>query len=300
MSNTLNSITILKNLYSDEELMNNLNTMIDSLSSQLLYDRLRRSFITDKLLQIQNSFYAKYVPAYCKMQLCEGLPINIQQTVINYLVTSETVYEFLSSRKDRAQNDYSAALISLTKAVELILNYAISKMQISFDKSLPSLVKSQIFDKTVQKSHLALGPCIICIKGCEDINVNINQNKHIHLEPKNEFVFTLNGQATTVTDAWGIDDVFSFEKLKLFKGLQITIDKERENISSETAMAFSDNSKLNKLLFIKSLEHLKDHYRNPIAHKDPIDDNKVIACRKILIEGEYILWILIYLISHSF
>ncbi|HHW49156.1 MAG TPA: hypothetical protein GXX14_11170 [Clostridiaceae bacterium] len=62
-------------------------------------------------------------------------------------------------------------------------------------------------------------------------------------------------------------------------------------------IAFNDDAEFNRMLLTKGLEYVKGNYRNNVAHKNGITPQAVEDCRRILIQSENLLWILLYIMN---
>ena len=69
--------------------------------------------------------------------------------------------------------------------------------------------------------------------------------------------------------------------------------KENEQVKIKP----STNDDQNRMLLAKALMYVKDHYRNKVAHKDPVPMTKVEECQKILLQSQYLLWICLYILK---
>lgn len=295
IEDSIQKISLLKKKYydetvknSDESVENNsdefeklLDDICNELSAKLQYNNSGRTEIENYILDIQKEFIERYCHDYDGFDLIQKLPLELRTNVLNYLVTSETVFRILSSRKDADELDFSAALISLTKVVEVILNYIFSKMDVIYDSKMdPTFVKN-FFYNGQPKGSIEFGPGIFLLKDSKKIIVESEKDNKLKNTGKFEVKhFSL----------WKGNDVIDISKLKKYQDIDMKVSGYNNKTS---VMHFTNDDIHNRMLLAKALEYIKDNYRNTMAHKDMIKLTKLKEGRELLILTENMIWILL-------
>ncbi|NLI89165.1 MAG: hypothetical protein GX366_01970 [Epulopiscium sp.] len=275
-------------------LISSYNQIIHNLSTRLSTHYIGREEVENKLLTLQKDFIDKYNLDVKSFDLISLLPRHIQGDCRNYLVTSEIVFKVLSDRDDRDQVDFSAALISLTKAMEKILNDIYQQMDIKIYPGIDSKTKHTYFKKIepylLKYDSIAFGPCIYLLSDGKFINYNEKSGDFTwgsrYLWKKSRFNY------------WGGNQILDFSRLSQLRGLEIPFETKGKNRKLIKRVAsFSNNQEYNRMLFIKGLEYIKDNFRNVVAHQNSISLDTFVEARSFLIQTEEMLWVLIYLLK---
>lgn len=254
-----------------------------------VYDRK----VTEKLInESHDKFCNEQYPGE-KKDLFSTLPDHLRIEIWNYLVTAEMIFRYLKEQND-PDLDYTPALISLTKALEFVLFEAYKKFDIS-DLNVDADIKKFTLDKNNNKcSHLELGNLIYLLK----------DGSRISLDKSNRTVFYNKNScySTSHFDKWN-NGVFNISELAKFTKLDIIVTDYQKD-KEPFAVHFSpkgklDSEKTNRAILARTLEHIKETYRNPAAHKDKMKETAVESCRKLMLETEQILWILLAIIDFS-
>lgn len=292
ISDSLSRVARMKQALSgkedEEQTLAAIQRIADELNDMLLSSTLGRDDAGRKINDLLDTFVQTCLTPADDPDLLQKVPA-IRDDIYNYLVTSEVVFRMLEGKNDPAM-DFSAALISLTKALELVMNYIYSRMNVHNYTTLDAGLRKEVFDKNGnKKASLTMGPCITLLKDARYINVA----PFFHTS-------TLVEQSTYSDPhyaRWGGDTVLDIPKLAQFGSIPIHINGYRNGAVTEEVMHFTTDPVFNRRLLAKALEYIKDNYRNPAAHKDILGIDKVRSCHQLLVEGEYLLWILLSIIK---
>lgn len=257
---------------------------------------------------LQNRISAKYIGRdeviNSYMKLDQGLNCwnRLNDECRNMLITAEIVYKTLSERADSKELDYSPAMIPLTKVVEYLLNQVFNKIKpfINFDNDFR--IKNDYRDDNFRrifgdsddsgwkpKDSIELGPCIKML-----CNGNINLNSHEVLYESKWFC----AHGKNRRQDWHVDNFINWSKLSRFVPEIIQCNAFNDPKGKNTKkFAFSNDVETNRLIFITSLEYVKNAYRNQVAHKNGIDKPKMDECRDNMILAKKLIWILIYIMN---
>jgi len=274
-----------------ENVLKNFNEVIVELARKLENQYIGHEDVELYIDGLQMDFINKYkldVPGY---NLISKLPDEERKECKMFLVTSEIVFRMLSRRSDRGKLDFSPALISLTKALELVLNIVFQKLYITqsnIDKGSWDYYLNK-YDGS-KKDSIELGPCINLLKDSMSIQVKSSGYGEYELSWERKFI-----EGMSRFSAMQGEKAIDFNKLSKFMGLKLLIQPRPKKPTIK--VAFNDNPEFNRMLLIKGLEYVKDNYRNNVAHKDGISPDAVKDCRRILIQSENLLWILLYIIN---
>lgn len=274
------------------QMLSAIDSVIKELSRKLQSQYTGRDEVEMEIAKLQKDFVAQFSLPVPNGSLISLLPIELRQDCLNFIVTSEIVFRMLSKREDRDKLDFSPALISLTKVLELILNYVFKKMDADPSIGVGKDKGYYFNDDGTKKESIEFGACIylLCDGG---INVN-NINGSISLSWYNNYI-----ARGSRFDEWGGNRVLDIERLKSFDRIKLKIDKKKNKKVIKTFIAsFSRNdSEYNRMLLAKGLEYIKDNYRNFVAHKDGVSMQSVQECREILLQSRFLLWVLMYLLK---
>lgn len=274
-----------------ENVLKNFDKVVVELARKLESKYIGRENVELYIDGLQTDFIKTYRLDVAGNNLISKLPDEERKECNNFLVTSEIVYRMLSRRSDRDKLDFSPALISLTKALELVLNIVFQKLYITqsnIDKGSWDYYLNK-YDGN-KKESIELGPCINLLKDGMLIQVIGGGYGKYELSWKRKFI-----EGRSRFSAMQGEKAINFNKLSEFKGLKLIIQPKPRKPAIKAA--FSDDSEFNRMLLIKGLEYVKDNYRNNVAHKDGISPDAVKDCRRILIQSENLLWILLYIIN---
>jgi hypothetical protein len=301
----------IKNAYEEKEadkfLLNELDSQVDELVKIYMSsdeDSIKKS--EEALYASQRAFTKEYFGDENKNLFANLKNTSLEQTVKKYILTSDLVYNHLSSLNDN-NLDFSAALISLTKALELILNekfYTPMKAVIDADTTATNNDKPGTYN-----SSESLGTYIGFIWDVQKRKVPQNgNNQHV------SNLYLDNGkiairQPGNHFDRYNGDNYLDFSILgDYFDGFKVNIldynlPNPDETQAPLTLKFEKGNNDYNRLLFACLLDYIRAKYRNPVAHKDIIASNHFEEARKcILYKREYqdfqaALWLLLSIIK---
>ena len=287
----LNEFGLAKN---DEKIINKLIESIENFLIKLVdfVERDDRRKLIGVIKNLQMEFIEKYELGISADELINYFPNR--DKIENFLVTSELVFNTLSIREDKNELDFSPAIISLTKAMELIMNWAFAQMEFERSDIDEASARHYFNDNGDKKESITLGPCINLLKDSSKIIV-----KDSGLEWGSKFKSgrgTIESRFEKINKNSSGKNVYHFDRLNKFKGLKIKINYKKGKDIDETEVCFTEDSEQNRLIFIKGLEYIKDNYRNKVAHKDGILIDAAAECRELMIQTQNLLWILMYLL----
>ena len=208
------------------------------------------------------------------------------EKIMDYLITSEIVYELLRQRTTAVTDkalDYSPALIPLTKALEYVLNSCFSRMNVHSVR-LQDVNTKVYFDKSNNvKQGIELGPCAFLFRTYKHVSVinGANNINYIDQLPKSLFY------------EWDGDQIFDIGILKKLDHIQMRF--ETNNV--EVSVPFTSDDMQNLHILFLSILHISNNYRNVVAHKDPVTDVKYTECKNLMIQSENLLWIILNMIK---
>lgn len=258
-----------------DSLIEQISQIAEDLMNMMLASRQGRSEVERELTILREKFEQTYFPG-CE-DLMEKLPDTVRDDVQNYLVTSALVFRMMEAQKDESL-DYSAALISMTKALELVMHHVYTKLDVKYDESF--IVRDT--DKKKDKEYKR-----------QITEVYFNKK----LEPKSKL--TLRPYVEILSNdrfaLWGVDQVLDIGMLSRFIDIQLHTRKdENGNFVCES---FSDDADKNRKCFKKALGCICDNYRNRSAHPNVVTLIEVEECRQLLIDGQNLLWILLAILK---
>ena len=213
-----------------------------------------------KITALRKDFEETYLEG--QVDLLRKLPEKIRTDVHNYLVTSTMVFQMMEARDDDTL-DYSAALISMTKALELVMVYVYSRLHVQPYEKMDAKTESIYFKDGQPVKTQTLRPCIE----------------------------SLNGKRF---EAWGGDAVMDMSMLHRFGDIELVVglDAQGEPVKD----AFSPSRKranANRDKLCRSLGYVCENYRNRSAHPDVVTLMQVKECQQLLIDGQKLLWIVL-------
>ncbi len=272
----------------NEKIMAQLEEVTENLGKRLYLVSADKYSIENEIDKLQKDFLKKYLPNEVELNLFDRVPLNIQQDIKTYIVTSRVVFKFLENRPDNIDLDFSPALISLTKAVEMLLNYAYSEMRLPEYEEVKDDLDKHLLDmfykKPNRKSSLELGSCIFLLKDYKYINIK-NENNRYKAIGNTKYL-------KSHFENWGGNDIFDFSIISKFSEISINVDIDKTR--GKGALYFTEDKSYNRLVISKALEYLKNNYRNIVAHKDKVKASEAQECHELLLQTENLLWILLY------
>lgn len=218
------------------------------------------------ITELREDFEQQYLGG--QVDLMQKLPEEVRIDVHNYLVTSNVVFRMMENQKDESM-DYSAALISLTKALELVMMHIYTRMDVKPYEGMKQESWKYYFDDNGQPIKTqTLRPCIELLKG----------------------------QARFA--AWGGDQVLDLGMLGLFQdiSLQVGVDEQGEpKLSHLRSGKKHIGSNMGTLQ--QALMYVCNNYRNRSAHTDMVTLMQVQECQRLLIDGQKLLWIMLAILK---
>lgn len=250
-----------------ELLHSDLDVLHDNLVNKLVNHKSSRYDVENTLVHLQKKFINNY-GVNANEDLTHKLPLNLSHDVQNYLVTAEIVYMTLSARRDVEELDFSAALISLTKVIEVVFNYIFDKMQVKYDSTIieKNLLRQYFTKKKEKKSHIEFGPGVVLL---QDV----------------------------LFEEWNGKDVVDISKLWKYKGLHLITGRKEDGTWYEES--FREDDQYNRNLLKASLLFVKDEYRNIGAHCDSVKLSKLEEARELLLMTESLIWVLLDILKDT-
>lgn len=246
-----------------------------------------RPEVEREIAENRRAFEEKYAKVLGENNdLMNKLEENVRKDVQNYLVTSNMVFKMMKTQhegesRDDKNLDYSAALISMTKALELVMKHIYIKVNgvnedgriykytgmTNYDWSHYAYLDKENKKYWVKIKNQTLRPCINILQDQERI------------------------------EAWKIKEVLNLELLKKFEEIQ-EVNVEKLDTYTGTEIENYRNQKndpemhpVSKLRL--ALGHVCQKYRNGSAHTGVITLVDVEECQKMLITGQNLLWIVL-------
>lgn len=246
-----------------------------------------RPEVEREIAENRRAFEEKYAKVLGENKdLMNKLEENIRKDVQNYLVTSNMVFKMMKTQhegesRDDKNLDYSAALISMTKALELVMKHIYIKVNgvnkggriykytgmTNYDWSHYAYQDKETKKYWVKIKNQTLQPCINILQDQERI------------------------------EAWKIKEVLNLELLKKFEEIR---DLKVKTLDTYTGTEIENYRKqkndpemhpVSKLRL--ALGHVCQKYRNGSAHTGVITLVNVEECQKMLITGQNLLWIVL-------
>ena len=258
----------------EEETLVLIEDIIKSLTEQIMLSSEGRAYVDFKLELAQEDFITEYALNMNNHTLIEKLPNECQRDIHEYLATSQYVFDLLSSRDFKEDVDYSPAIITLTKAIERLLNLVYKQIK---DNTESEILIDAINDK--QKKHF------INSKGLKE---SLEMGPLLHLLDKDFY------------EKWDVSRYLDITKLESFAGLELpglgaAEDEEHRTIKVKEGGSFSSDPENNRVVLHNSIDYIRDEFRNKCAHKDPIKKDKALECREIMLDAQKLLWILLWI-----
>lgn len=264
-----NKLTEVMDEKQREELLREIEEITDELTHTAKEASLWRPWVEREIRKLLCKFEQDYANVLVgKTDLMNKLRKNVREDVHNYLVTSNMVFQMMKTQND-AKLDYSAALISMTKALELVMRYIYLKLTITEYADMDPKDKRFYFDcyNHVKKDKQTLQPCIDIFK----------EEKRIK--------------------AWGVENVLDLSLLEKFSEIK---DLKVEKMVEKDGKYYREHCKVRKGTHAYyasklrlALTHVCQKYRNGTAHANFIGLVHVEECQRLLLEGERLLWILL-------
>lgn len=225
-----------------------------------------RPEVEQHITALREDFELKYLQG--DVDLMQKLPEDIRADVHNYLVTSNMVFRMMESQNDDSL-DYSAALISMTKALELVMAHIYSRMDLKEYEGMDDDTRKYYFDKDGNPIKVqTLRPCIEILKG------------------KKRF------------DAWGGHAVLDMDKLGLFADLPLQTGADSQG--QPKLRQFKQGKKhlgANTETLQLALMYICNNYRNRSAHTAAVTITHVQECQQLLIDGQKLLWVVLAILK---
>jgi len=273
-------------------LMDQLDQVCERLNSALSKETLSRPEIVTFVHEARRRFMDMYVNEDTERNILKNLSPKYETTVFDYLVTSETVFRYLSNQASPEKYDYSPALISLTKALELILDYVYSQMDVRWFRGLSEEKEKKYFrENGERKKKLELGPYIEILRDSQMEVSGKGSQRDLYVKHR------IDPRKSTFVQ-WNGDAVLDISKLSSLTAIPITMStKDVEGKWVGGSFYFQDGEDdYNRHLLVQGLDYIRSNYRNRVAHKDILKMVSVEECRDLLIMTENLLWILLYII----
>ena len=245
------------------KLLADISAIADDLASMTMGSTLRPE-AERKITALRQDFEEKYLQG--QVDLMQKLPEKIRADVHNYLVTSTMVFNMMEARDDETL-DYSAALISMTKALELVMVHVYSRMDVREYEGMDQETQNYYFEKGQPRQNQTLRPCIEALKGKR-------------------------------FEAWGGTNVLDMPMLGLFGDIQVQIGRNQEGTAK--FWQFLPGKKRvaeNREKLVLALGYICENYRNRSAHPDVVTLMQVKECQQLLIDGQKLLWILLAILK---
>ncbi len=209
------------------------------------------------------------------------------------LYTSELTFRLLDDAADDDEPvDITIAVLPLTKSIELVLRELYDRID---DKELGDS-SNNIFKKSNDKKIY--------------FSLDTTKKCYLRKEGKKVEMWALtqlfNDQLINVDwNAWWNKndkymDLSLLEKFESFGELpQLEDGKTKSSNPAGFIKSGTEIIKTNRKILFQALNYIRDQYRNPIAHSTKLNKSDYEECRKILISGQKLFWILLAIIKKS-
>ena len=256
----------------------------------------------NRIREMEQSFLTEYhLDPSCSLisQSTQG------QDLMSYLVTSERVFDFLmhASTDRHSTLDYSASLISLTKALEMVLNEVYSKARRDYQSEWINSYNNLSYNdkKILQKYiHFDRHQCITIADRLELAPaITMLMDKHGVILDSNGELDSAMFNRPSIFYFLKLNELLDISRLRQFSGLEIMIQDTRRTENGRqgrTRFGGSDDDK-NRLILMAGLDYIRSNYRNLVAHDASVTLQHATECRHLMLQGEALLWILLYLIK---
>lgn len=245
-----------------ERLLEEIGGIAKDLMDTMQSAQLGRPEIERKITALREDFVEKYLGG--DVDLMQKLPEQTRRDVHNYLVTSNLVFQMMSAQNDESL-DYSAALISMTKALELVMAHIYSRLDIKEYPGMKDESREYYFEKDgTPKKVQTLRPCIEVLKGMDRF------------------------------DQWGGHAVLDLRMLDLFADIQLRTGEDK--LGQPKLRQLKQGKKhmgTNAEVLMLALMYICNNYRNRSAHTDVVTITHVQECQQLLIDGQKLLWIVL-------
>ena len=229
-----------------------------------------------------------------KENICRALGDESAEDVMSFLRQSELLMDFQTQLKNikwQSKIEYTAPLMSLTKALEYIGNLLF--------KELIKNVNAQTVMNTLpnrdEKSDLRK----FYMHG-NDWADFITLGSFAHLFTNSEFRGinpNSNNQDTDVKNCYkqlDIHKLINEDRIKRLNGKTAYCEKDTNGIENEHK--FTDDFDENLEILGNTIAFVAKNYRNGAAHSNMTDEEKYNQCRKLMITSEHLLWITLYIL----
>ncbi len=293
----------MKNNVSDEFFLQELDKNIQELADVLHTSNAQRGEIKNAKEKLNGdvlAFIKEYFPEQPDKNLYYAVSNAVKEDIEKYLVTSKLVYDYLNSLNNSENLDYAPALISLTKAIELILCENLYKpMKVNmYNKNYINNDVTKPKDKPFGINNEAMGTYVGLIWDRADKNkskIEKVSGKLTVTNPNKHF------------DFYGGNNCLNIPVLKNYKKVDLRLlDYSLEHYEeTETPVIknFGNDNEENRLLLACSLDYIRAKYRNPVAHKDIIQKTVFEDARNsLLYDKEYknahgVFWMLLSILK---
>lgn len=219
-----------------------------------------------KITALRQDFEEKYLQG--QVDLMQKLPEKIRADVHNYLVTSNMVFSMMEARDDDSL-DYSAALISMTKALELVMVHVYSRLNVHEYEGIDEDTLKYYFQDGKPVTRQTLRPCIETLK-------------------------------TPLFEQWGVDEVLDVDMLRLFDDISVQVGANRRGEGKFKQFTSGDDAQAdNREILRRALGYICQNYRNRSAHPDVVTLMQVKECQQLLIDGQKLLWVLLAILKQA-
>lgn len=267
----------------EEEIIKELASIVSGLNERTIIKDSQWETVENKIKTMERDFF-------------DSVGISIEESMIskmgekaesllNSLITSERVFTYLSKTYDNGKSDYSAAIISMTNGLELVLNTIYKKgIALNGEDNIYDLIKNSTADQNrlikehKPKERLELWDAIsLFTNGSKKkgANINLTESKKPHL-----------------FEALSLGSIIDLEKLFVFSDCYIAIDATHSIRLNE-----NNSERMNRCILGWGMDYIRDPFRNKTAHPEDVSKNDAEECRRLLINGENLLWILLYILK---
>lgn len=276
-----------------------LQNKIDKLSEISALFRINSAlYYNDKLNESVRDFYKSINidenTVDFKENICRALGENSAEDVMSFLRQSELQMDFQTQLKNikwQAKIEYTAPLLSLTKALEYIGNLLFKELikdvnaqtviRTLTNEDEKSDLKKFYMHRNNWADFITLGSFAHLFTNSEFRSINSHRN----IQDDN---------VKNCYEKLDIHKLINEDRIKRLNGK--TAYCEEDANGNENEHKFTDDFDENLETLGNAIGFVAKNYRNGAAHSNMTDEEKYNQCRKLMITSEHLLWITLYIL----
>lgn len=273
----------------EQETLELIDSIVQDLTEQIMLSARGRDYIERKLDDSQADFVRKYSLNLSQGVLLDRLPLECRNAISECLVTSQYVFDIISTRDFREEVDYSTAVIPLTKAIECFFHQVFEQLKkggltkevdnVEEEYKKAFWFKDNDKDKMFLKKTLEFGSALYLIKKNKSLDI---EDGSIKWKGKIKYDFY---------SKQNVRQYLKLAKLKSFAEMELPVLVNHHRLTAK----FTNDDEHNRMVLYAALDYIRDEFRNKCAHKDLMSKERAEECRKILLDAQQLLWVLVWL-----